>query len=134
MERPTRITSPSYSGRYIKTPWSDQVVILDVLYSLKVSRSIFHGIRAINTDLQWDWPEIVNLLWIVEREDDDDLKLAPEWEQPSRSVDTELPRDIELVIGDHQSAAGNTYLAVKWRNFDCPTWELEKDVMARIFW
>ncbi|KAM3549526.1 hypothetical protein ARSEF4850_008806 [Beauveria asiatica] len=82
---------------------------MDILYSLK------------------DLPEIVNLLWIVEREDDDDLKLAPEWEQPSRSVDTELPRDIELVICDHQSAAGNTYLAVKWRDFDCPTWELEED-------
>ncbi|KAK8146540.1 hypothetical protein G3M48_003002 [Beauveria asiatica] len=76
--------------------------MMDVLYSLKVSRSVFHGVRAINTDLQWDWPEIVTLLWIVERETDDDLKLAPEWEQPSRSVDTELPRDIELVIGDHQ--------------------------------
>lgn len=104
---------------------------MDVLYSLKVSRSVFHGVRAINTDLQWDWPEIVNLLWIVEQENDDDLKLAPEWKQPSRSIDNELPRDIELVIGEHQSAAGNTYLAVKWRNHDCPTWELEEDVIAR---
>ncbi|TQV90174.1 hypothetical protein IF1G_11173 [Cordyceps javanica] len=128
MERATRIKSPSYCGRSIKTPWSDQVVVMDVLYSLKVSRSVFHGVRAINTDLRWDWSEIVNLLWIVEREEDGNLKLAPEWQQPSRSIETELPREIELVFGDHQSATGDTYLAVKWRDHDCPTWELEEDV------
>ena len=107
---------------------------MDVLYSFKVSRSVFHGVRAINTDLQWDWPDLVNLLWIVEQDNNDDLKLAPEWEQPSRSVDNEFPREIELVIGEHQTAAGNTYLAVKWQGYDCPTWELEEDVMARECW
>ncbi|KAM3518601.1 hypothetical protein MY4038_010057 [Beauveria bassiana] len=84
--------------------------------------------------MQWDWPEIVSLPWIVEQENGDDLKLAPEWERPSRGIDNRLPRDVELVIGDHQSAAGNTYLAVKWWGYDCPTWELEEDVMARDCW
>lgn len=130
MENTTRIASPPYSGRFIKTPWSDHVVVLDVLYSVKVAESVFHGVRAVNTDLQWDWPDIIHFLWVLEPDNDDDLKLAPEWDQPPRMMDHELPCGIELVIGDYQSTAGNTYLAVKWRDYDCPTWELEDDVIA----
>ncbi|KAJ3497419.1 hypothetical protein NLG97_g1924 [Lecanicillium saksenae] len=128
MENATRISSPPYGGRFIKTPWSDQVVVLDVLYSVKASQSVFHGVRAMNTDLRWDWPDVVHFLWVLEQDNDDDLKLAPEWQQPPRIINGELPCDIEFVIGDYQSAAGNTYLAVKWRGYDCPTWELEEDV------
>ncbi|KAJ2973937.1 hypothetical protein NQ176_g6321 [Zarea fungicola] len=134
MEQPTMIKPPPCSRRSIQTPWSDQVVVMDVLYSLKGSRTVFHGVRAVNTNLQWDWPDIVSLLWVVEQDDDGGLKLAPEWEQPPRISVNKLSCDIELVLGDYQSAAGNTYLAVKWRDHDCPTWEREEDVMAWEFW
>ncbi|KAJ2979271.1 hypothetical protein NQ176_g3357 [Zarea fungicola] len=134
MEQSTMIMPPPCSGRSIQTPWSDQVVVMDVLYSLKGSRTVFHGVRAVNTNLQWDWPDIVSLLWVVEQDDDTTLRLAPEWEQPPRISVDKLSCDIELVLGDYQSAAGNTYLAVKWRDHDCPTWEREEDVMAWEFW
>lgn len=54
---------------------------------------------------------MINLLWVVE--EGDELRLAPEWEQPPRIINKELPCDIKLIIGDYQSAAGNTYLSEK---------------------
>ncbi|KAJ2978966.1 hypothetical protein NQ176_g3528 [Zarea fungicola] len=134
MEQPTMIKPPPYSGKFIKTPWSDQVVVVEVLYSVKVSQFIFHSVRAVNKDFQWDWPDITSLLWVIERDDDGTLKLAPEWVQPPRISGNEPSCDIELVLGDYQPAAGNTYMAVKWRDHDCPTWELKEDLMSWEFW
>ena len=33
------------------------------------------------------------------------------------------------LIGYYRSVSGNVFVGVKWRGYECPTWELEDDLL-----
>lgn len=118
-----------YKGRRIETLWSPSVAVTEVLFSVKVSRQLYHGIRASYVDENfWNFPSEESLLWVFD--DGHDLKLCQEMHQQGpRIINDKLQFDIEAIIGTYQSAIGNIFLAVKWQNSDYPTWELEDDII-----
>jgi hypothetical protein len=118
-----------YRGSVIETPWSSHVVVVEVLFTVKTSRWIFHGVRAVNAERQnWDWPDPENLLWLVEN--GHGLGLWEECRQRPHISDGQGTDEIESIIGHYQSATGNIYAGVKWQGYECPTWELDDKIQA----
>lgn len=117
-----------YRGRPVHTPWSSTVTITEVLYSVAISRWIFHGVRAVNVDSHVrDWPDVETLLWVF----DDGCQLKPwqETRQRPRFTEEESSYEVETSIGSYRSISGNVYVGVKWRGYESPTWELEDDLL-----
>lgn len=124
-----RVIAPehAYRGRQVYTPWSSAVTVMEVLYSVQVDRWIFHGVKVVNKDqLLWDLPEVDNLLWVF-----DDGRQLKTWQGISQRprFDDESEYEIEASIGYHRSVSGNVFVGVKWRGYECPTWELENDLL-----
>lgn len=120
------MTEYAHRGRYVRTAWSSQVNIVEVLLSVRVSHWVFHGVRAETTDTLLDWPTVESLLWVFE--DGGDFKVYQDIQYfPPQVDDGDLDRQIEAILG-HYQLAGDTYIAVKWQGHYCPTWELEEDI------
>ncbi len=117
----------SHRGRLVKTPWSPQVRILEVLFSVRVSCRVFHGVRAETEDMNWDWPDVENLLWVFDG--GNGLQLSQVFQHHPHVVDRMINGKIEAIVGDYQSSSGNVYFGVKWEGYDCPTWELEEEIL-----
>lgn len=116
-----------YRGCIVPTPWSQRVIVVDVIYSVKIHDLNFHGIRVKNTDMNWDWPNVENLLWVAE--DGTGLQLWTELKQSPIIVNGQVKNEVQCFIGEYQSLSGNIYIGVKWREHDCPSWVLEEDLM-----
>lgn len=120
----------SYRGQLVHTPWSIKVAIVEVLISVKIATRTFHGVRAVNTDREsWDWLDVENLLWVYDT--GCGLHLWQQIKQRPFVFDESRKYKIEGIVGEYQSAAGNAYVGVKWRGYECPTWELEDDLSTR---
>ncbi|KAI9146679.1 hypothetical protein HJFPF1_13584 [Paramyrothecium foliicola] len=116
-----------YRGSVIETPWSSHIVVVDVLFTIKTSKWTFHGVRAANTKRRaWDWPELEHLLWVFD--DGRGLRLWEDCHQRPYTSDGQSTHEIESIIGYYQSATGNIYTGVKWRDYDCPTWEFDEEI------
>lgn len=115
-----------HRGRRVETTWSLHVTVVEVLISVQVSRCVFHGVRTETTDPQWDWPDVESLLWVFD--DGTGLRLWQDFQQQPRVADGRAAFPVETILGNYQSPSGNVYLSVKWRGYDCPTWELEEDM------
>lgn len=126
-----RVLTPQrqHRGAIIETQWSADVQVTDVLYSVEIDDHVFHGVKSVNLDINWDWHHIENLLWITEEEG----VLSP-WRGPIPShVAYGSKYNTEYVVGDYVSTVGNVYWAIKWSGFDCPTWVLEDDLVGEAF-
>lgn len=115
-----------YRGRRVETAWSLHVSVLEVLFSVQVCGWVFHGVRTETSDEQWDWPDIDSLLWVFD--DGTGLRLWQDFQHQPRVADDGASFEVEAILGDYRSPSGNVYLGVKWRGYDCPTWELEEDM------
>lgn len=114
-----------HCGTILETPWSQAVRVSEVLYSVKINTHIFHGIKAINLDMAWDWSTIENLLWVLE--DEGGLEL---WRGSVPQSAINRNYSPEYVIGDYQSITGNVFWGIKWLGFECPVWVLEDDLTS----
>jgi hypothetical protein len=132
LRTPVRGPSPHdfHRGRHIETAWSSTVAVVEVLLSLRVSHWTFLGVRAETTDMHWDWTGEESLLWVFD--DDGCLKVCQGLQSQPHILATEAEADygIESIIGRYLSASGHMYLAVKWRGFQCPTWEEEETLLG----
>ncbi|KAI9155793.1 hypothetical protein HJFPF1_08382 [Paramyrothecium foliicola] len=123
----TIIAQYHYRGSVIETPWSSQIIVVEVLFTVRTSKWTFHGIRAVNAERRaWDWPELENLLWVFD--DGHGLRLWEEFHQRPHTSDGRSTHEIESIIGYYQSATGNIYTGVKWHDYDCPTWEFDDEI------
>ncbi|KAH8659437.1 hypothetical protein BGZ61DRAFT_433541 [Ilyonectria robusta] len=130
MEAPT----PQYWYREcpVQTAWSSDVIVVEVLMTFTTPNWTFHGIRAANYDWeQWDWPRSDGLLWVVD--DGQRLRLWQDFRQCPNVMQCDSECSVEAVIGYYQSDTGNNYVAVKWQDYECPTWELESDLAEDCF-
>lgn len=117
-----------YIGRLIQTAWSPSATIIDVVMSVQIGFKTFLGVKTNTiTDLKRDWVEEEGLLWVID--DGDELKACEELQSQPRVTTSEMDLGIEYVIGDCTSSSGKTYLAVKWRGYEYPTWEEEDDLL-----
>lgn len=87
---------------------------------------VFHGVRTETTDERWDWPDVESLLWVFD--DGIGLRLWQDFQYQPRVADGGAAFAVETILGDYESLSGNVYLGVKWRGYDCLTWELEEDM------
>ena len=115
-----------HRGRHVRTTWSPEVVILEVLLTIRVSSHIFHGVRAETVDQLWDWVDVESLLWVLDT--GTELTLWRDFEARPRISNMDSTHRIEAILGMHESAGSNVYLGVKWRDYGCPTWELEDEI------
>ncbi|KAK3933652.1 hypothetical protein QBC46DRAFT_368648 [Diplogelasinospora grovesii] len=105
----------AYLGSPVRTGWSSHVVVMQVLYTLWKPELIFHGIRVENLDGDLrNWPYTEGLLW--------------ECRQRPRIINGEADFEIEEIVGHYQAQSGLVYYAIKWVEYECPTWELEDDL------
>lgn len=117
-----------HQGCDVLTPWSNQVTVVEVLYSINVDNSTFHGVRTKNQDMSWDWLDPESLLWVVEK--GRELRLWQGFEQSPYAMNREVRYEIDVVVGGYQSSAGYNYFGVKWRGYPCPTWVSEDELMS----
>jgi hypothetical protein len=103
------------------------VVVVEVVLSVKAAQWTFLGVTyAVGDSQRWDWPDSDGLLWAFD--DGQHLRLCQTWLQHPRFLPAENGCAIEAVIGHHEGDNGNLYMAVKWIDYECPTWELESDL------
>ncbi|KAH7115701.1 hypothetical protein EDB81DRAFT_655755 [Dactylonectria macrodidyma] len=123
------ISRPRYwfRGAPVQTTWSQNVLVIEVILTFKTSNRTFHGIRAVNDDWGlWDWPRVENLLWVVD--DGHRLRQWQESRQPPHVMESDSECIVEEVIGYYKADSGHEYVAIKWQDYECPTWELESDL------
>lgn len=111
-------------GAKIATPWSSNVILLEILLIHHNVVGTFYGIRSETRDRQ-GWPLVSkNPLWVY-----DDNKTLRIWQEIRQCPRTQDLDKIETIIGHFESDAGDIYYAVKWSEYACPTWELEEDLL-----
>lgn len=110
-------------GDMIQCPWSSTAFLVDTLYSFQESKRVFHGVLVEARD-DYGWPSgSVVPLWVL----DNGSKLVVWYDIQQRPRATEqLESAIEHVIGHYEADNGDVYYAIKWREYLCPTWELEE--------
>ena len=119
----------AYRGSVIQTAWSSNVAVIQVLYTLRTADWTFHGVRVETLDQGWEVSsDATKLLWVLE--DHQGLRTWQECRQRPFIIDGELEHDIEKIVGHYESQTGSVYYAVKWVDFECPTWELEDDLSS----
>ena len=112
-----------YRGAKVRTPWSSNVVILDVLFSTTVLDKVFYGVKTETRDAMGvDWPVTQSLLWLFKH--NGGLQMWQDFRHQPLIAATETFPVIETVIGCHEMN-GNLHYAIKWRDHLVPTWELE---------
>ena len=70
--------------------------------------------------------DVESLLWVLDT--GTELTLWRDFEARPRISNMDSTHRIEAIFGMHQSAGSNVYLGVKWRDYGCPTWELEDEI------
>jgi hypothetical protein len=118
-------SSQAYRGSIIRTAWSSKVAILEVLFSFGTSYRTFLGVRAETLDRKSDHDE---LLWVCK--DSQGFQLWQECRQRPYIIDGESDYEIEQILGHYESQSGDIHYAVKWIDYECPTWELEDDLWS----
>ncbi|KAH8655519.1 hypothetical protein BX600DRAFT_385289 [Xylariales sp. PMI_506] len=119
----------AYCGASVQTVWSSHVIIVQVLYSLKARNETFHGVKVETLNYESGHPLYYDgLLWVVE--DGGNLRIWQECRQSPWITDGEVEGEIEEIIGHYESDTGSVYYAIKWMDYECPTWELEEDVLT----
>lgn len=68
----------------------------------------------------------MRLIWAYG--DDRQLSLWQDIRQRPRIIDSKSEANIERIVGHYQVATGEYYYAIKWKNYACPTWELEANL------
>lgn len=116
----------AHRGSFVQTAWSSSVVILQVLYTIKTPDRIFHGAIVENLDQASGTSATDNLLWVVD--DSYGLRMWQECRQRPFITQGEYGYEIEEVFGHYETQTGSVYYAVKWVDYECPTWELEDDL------
>lgn len=112
-------------GAKIYTPWSSNVILLEILLIHHNVVGTFYGIRSETRDKE-GWPlDSKSPLWVYD--DNKTLRLWQEFRQCPRTQDLD---NIEDIIGHYESNSGKIYYAVKWSDYACPTWELEEDMLC----
>lgn len=119
------ITDQAYHGSFVRAAWSSKVAILEVLYSLKTSNQIFLGVRGETLDPQSDHH---GLLWVSK--DSQGFQVWQECRQRPFIMEGESEYEIEEILGHYETQTGAVYYAVKWFDYECPTWELEDDLWS----
>jgi hypothetical protein len=115
----------AYQGSFVQTAWSSKVAILEVLYSFRTSHQTIFGVRAETLDQKSDHH---GLLWV--RKDSRGFQLWQECRQRPYIIDGESDYEIEEILGHYETESGTVYYAVKWIDYECPTWELEDDLWS----
>lgn len=117
-----------YEGSFVRTAWSSRVVILRVLYTITSTNQsiLFHGVKAKTTDRKQEASAEDELLWVFK--DCSGLRLWQECRQKPFIIDGEVDSDIEEIVGHHEDESGAIHYAVKWLDYECPTWESEADL------
>ena len=125
----TRIAEAQFfhQNSTIRTAWSPDVVIRKILQSVQLGGYTFHGIVAENiTPRHWDWLDTECLLWMCEV--NGHLLFWPQVHQVPLYNIPQKPESIERILGHFESSSGTCYVAVKWKDLVCPTWEREEDI------
>lgn len=117
-----------YQGYGVLTPWSNQVTVVEVIFSINVDTSTFHGVRTKNLDMSRDWLDSESLLWVVE--EGRGLRLWQGFEQSPYLMNGDGQYEIDFVVGGYQSSAGSNYFGVKWLGYPCPTWVSEDELTS----
>ncbi|KAH6881185.1 hypothetical protein B0T10DRAFT_411212 [Thelonectria olida] len=111
-------------GAPVRTTWSSDVVVKQVLVTLRSAKRMFHGIIASNLDSgPWDWPRSDCPIWVVDG--GNGLSVWQECRQRPRLGDEGSELKAREVVGHYESRSGSVYLAVRWEGYEGPTWELE---------
>lgn len=111
-------------GKVVKTPWSNQVVVLEVVCDVTVNQNQFLGVITETRDI-FGWPISQNLLWLYKQ--GDSLLLWQDFSQRPRAIDRRYD-EIRRICGFCQLQSGVVYYAIEWPDYGCPTWELEEHV------
>ncbi|KAF4463159.1 hypothetical protein FALBO_10022 [Fusarium albosuccineum] len=113
-------------GTSIEAPWSAHVVITEVLVTFDVDGWSFYGVKAETRGGEtWDWPRKEYLLWIFNN--GTGFRMWQNPSQPSGFSSQEPESEFERIVGHYDSSDGDCFLAVKWKDRPCPTWEPEPD-------
>jgi hypothetical protein len=121
MLRPTSDTLCRSS--FVRTAWSSNVTILQVLYTYRTSTHTFLGVRTETLQQKSDHH---SLLWVVK--DGQGFRVWQECRQRPFIINGESEFEIQGIIGHYETQTGAVYYAVKWIHYECPTWELEDDL------
>ncbi|PTD02483.1 hypothetical protein FCULG_00012565 [Fusarium culmorum] len=119
----------------VATAWSSDILITEVLLTFRAYHRTFYGVKTVNRDCgSWVWPagDSDGLLWVFE--EGGQLKV---WQEHRQAPYVPLGRpayEIEHVIGYYQSEADSSYVGVKWKDYESPTWELEEDIDRVLGW
>ncbi|KAK4206201.1 hypothetical protein QBC37DRAFT_301271 [Rhypophila decipiens] len=112
-------------GSLVQTAWSSNVVILQVLYTVTTLDRKFHGVIVENPVQARGASATDDLLWVFD--DSCGLRVWQECRQRPFITEGEYG-EIEQVFGHYENPTGSVYYAVKWTDYECPTWELEDDL------
>jgi hypothetical protein len=109
-------------GFPVQTPWSTSITVFRALTKFKTATEEFYGVLVEDTDNQND----CKLLWILERPNG-----FSTWQESRHRPlirEGESEDEIDNVFGHYEDLEGQVYYAVKWKDYECPTWELEEDL------
>ena len=124
----TQDLTSALKGLGIRTHWSLNLVVVQVLYTLQTPNAVFHGVLAENKErLLEDGPN-VDLLWVCER--DGSVAVWLESQQRPAIKEGKSDHNMDAVIGHYDTRSGFLYYSVKWIGYECPTWESEQDLDA----
>ena len=114
-------------GSFIKTDWSSQLVIIEVLYTVENLVRTFHGVRFKNLEKKTeDWPQDEGLLWVYN--EGHIVRIWQECRQRPRFIEGEPDCEIREIVGHYYTQTGLVYYAILWMEYECPTWELEENL------
>lgn len=115
-----------HHGSYVRTAWSTQVVVTEIIRSVNISGRTFYGVKVETRDsLGLDWPDPKGLLWVFD--DGHGFRIWEEFQHRPLSTQVEPSPIIENIIGYHEMD-GIMYFGIKWMEYGSPTWELESDL------
>lgn len=116
-------------GTPVQTSWSSDVIVKQVLVTLRSVKRTFYGIIASNLDSgPWDWLPCDQPLWVVD--DGSGLRVWQECRQRSCHGDEGEELRAREVVGHYEAGSGNVFLAVLWEDYEGPTWELESQLAS----
>ncbi|KAH7303147.1 hypothetical protein B0I35DRAFT_365538 [Stachybotrys elegans] len=113
----------SHKQLFTQAPWSPKVPILQVICSIKTASRTFHGVQVEALDQESNHHSLV---WVFE-----DIRGFRVWQECCQRpfiIDGESVNEIKEIVGHHEDQTGCVYYAVKWTDYECPTWELEDDL------
>ncbi len=117
-----------YTGSPVRTPWSSQVFVEEILCSADMQNRTFYGVILRNREcFGAEWLASKTLHWVFD--DGNGLRLWEQAEQRPLFLQDDAFPSLEDILCFLQWK-GRVYLAVKWREYGCPTWELEETLSS----